>query len=113
MLIAVAPRTPRHGQPSARRSPAGSSARRARPLAPYLKTPIGSGRRTARSQDPVDAAGHDKIAGEEPCGANRMTPFDLTDRVAIITGSSRGIGRSIAETMAGLGAKVVISSRRA
>jgi NAD(P)-dependent dehydrogenase (short-subunit alcohol dehydrogenase family) len=42
-----------------------------------------------------------------------MTPFDLTDRVAIITGSSRGIGRSIADTMAGLGAKVVISSRRA
>src|SRR5690606_33371229 len=30
-----------------------------------------------------------------------------------ITGSSRGIGRSIAETMAALGAKVVVSSRKA
>jgi NAD(P)-dependent dehydrogenase (short-subunit alcohol dehydrogenase family) len=41
------------------------------------------------------------------------TPFDLTDQVAVITGSSRGIGRSIAETMASLGAKVVVSSRKA
>ena len=40
------------------------------------------------------------------------TPFDLTDQVAVITGSSRGIGRSIAETMAALGAKVVVSSRK-
>ena len=40
-------------------------------------------------------------------------PFDLTGQVAIITGSSRGIGRSIAETMAAQGAKVVVSSRKA
>jgi NAD(P)-dependent dehydrogenase (short-subunit alcohol dehydrogenase family) len=40
------------------------------------------------------------------------TPFDLTDQVAVITGSSKGIGRSIAETMAALGAKVVVSSRK-
>ena len=40
-------------------------------------------------------------------------PFDLTGQVALITGSSRGIGRSAAEIMAGLGAKVVVSSRKA
>ena len=39
--------------------------------------------------------------------------FDLTGKVAVITGSSRGIGRAIAERMAQQGAKVVISSRKA
>jgi len=48
-------------------------------------------------------------------GDNKMknTPFDLTGTVAVITGSSRGIGRSSAELLARLGAKVVISSRKA
>lgn len=41
-----------------------------------------------------------------------MSLFDLTGKVAIITGSSRGIGLSIAEQMAVQGAKVVISSRK-
>ena len=40
-------------------------------------------------------------------------PFDLTGQVAVVTGSSKGIGRSIAEIMAAMGAKVVVSSRKA
>lgn len=39
-------------------------------------------------------------------------PFDLTGKVAVITGSSRGIGRAIAEQLAARGAKVVLSSRK-
>ena len=42
-----------------------------------------------------------------------MSLFDLTGKVAVITGSSRGIGRAIAEAMADQGASVVISSRKA
>jgi NAD(P)-dependent dehydrogenase (short-subunit alcohol dehydrogenase family) len=41
------------------------------------------------------------------------SPFSLDGKVAVVTGSSRGIGRASAEAMARLGARVVISSRKA
>ena len=41
-----------------------------------------------------------------------MGLFDLQGQVAVITGSSRGIGQAIAQRMAEHGAKVVISSRK-
>lgn len=41
-----------------------------------------------------------------------QNPFHLNGRVAIITGASKGIGASIAQTFAANGAKVVVSSRK-
>ncbi|MEM6726703.1 MAG: SDR family NAD(P)-dependent oxidoreductase, partial [Bacteroidota bacterium] len=50
---------------------------------------------------------------EEQNKQARITPkFDLSGKVAIITGASKGIGESIARGFAEFGAQVVISSRK-
>ena len=40
-----------------------------------------------------------------------MTVIDLSGRVAIVTGASRGIGRAAAETLLKAGATVVLNAR--
>lgn len=51
-------------------------------------------------------------SGPEPERRSVADRFDLTGKVAIVTGGSRGIGRAMAFGLAGAGADVVIASRK-
>src|SRR5437764_13486592 len=46
-----------------------------------------------------------------PSQGHSMSMFDLTGRIALVTGSSRGIGRAIAEGYVAAGARVIINGR--
>ena len=54
------------------------------------------------------------ISSDQPArGTAVAEPFRLDGKVAIVTGSSRGIGHAIAASMARAGAHVIVSSRKA
>src|SRR5262245_49849951 len=52
------------------------------------------------------------MPGPPPAPFGRMMPGppDLHDKVVIVTGSSSGIGASIARRLAGLGARIIVNS---
>src|SRR5690349_14881157 len=57
----------------------------------------------------MSAAQPDRRQGVPPMSGNDTASFDLSGRIALVTGSSRGIGRSLADGLAAAGATVVLN----
>jgi gluconate 5-dehydrogenase len=54
-----------------------------------------------------------RVNGSSSCGVHMPSYFDLNNRVALVTGASRGLGLAMAEALADVGATVILNGRDA